>query len=195
MIHEDLVSIRDIAKALGMAGITYQTGNPWSEHVLRVELAKARAKRDRGATADAQLEKTHNGTQSKKTPHSGDSKLIPASLRRPRGSKNALRPPTRAADNAALSSPTKAVAQGSSSLTIESVGRTGPLPVVDPDRALDHRTEQQAKQRLSQQPTSADQTALAVPIPQTPKRATYPGLPEDWRALVKPIQLSRSRQS
>jgi hypothetical protein len=42
LVHDDLVAIRDIGAALEVAGIVYQTGNGWTDKLLRGELTKAR---------------------------------------------------------------------------------------------------------------------------------------------------------
>ncbi len=43
MIHENQISLRDIARALVDVGITYRTGNPWTEDNLQKELTRARS--------------------------------------------------------------------------------------------------------------------------------------------------------
>lgn len=60
MVRDDSWAWADIGRALTLAGVTYESGRPWTGTLLMVKAAQARKQiRDRGARATAAVGTTH----------------------------------------------------------------------------------------------------------------------------------------
>jgi hypothetical protein len=183
LVHEELVSLRDIATALGLAGITFKTGHAWSADNLRKELGKARAKLKQ-ANPDGRSGKQQQGPQPNAVRIRRDSKMgheqhrppIPAPPEKKQTRRLAVTPVATPPPSAAHVPIPAATAPAANPRPTSAVA-PGAQHVSDLERKV------QLLQSSPRKLTEAEREEALTAV-----------LGKNWRESLRPVPLARSRR-
>jgi hypothetical protein len=184
LIHEDLVSIRDVATALTMAGITYRTGRAWSEKLLRGDLAKARSWTDQRAIPETQPAGKPNVPGQGIETGRADSKTRREKQPAPMVTPSEKKPARRVAVTPVATRPPSAAHVPIPAATAPDSNRrptTSVAPGAPHVSDLERNVDLLQSARLATTEAEREKALTAL-------------LGENWRASLPPVQLSRSRR-